>query len=77
MPGKTLATLPMDLNLHLPLALSFRQPADRTLASTTAARSHNPLAGSKNFHSTHLSHGGSSFSHPSLHHLNTGVHHDG
>lgn len=29
MPGKTLATLPMDLNLHLPLALSFRQPACR------------------------------------------------
>ncbi len=65
MPGKTLATLPMDLDLHLPLALSFRQPACR------------PNAGSKNFHSTHLSHGGSGFSHPSLHHLNTGVHHDG
>ena len=29
MPGKTLATLPMYLDLHLPLALSFRQPACR------------------------------------------------
>lgn len=77
MPGKTLATFPMDLNLRLPLALSFHQSADRTLAATTAARSHNPLAGSKNFYSTHLFHGGSSLSHPSLHHLNTEVHHDG
>lgn len=77
MPGKTLEALHVDLGLHLPLALSFRQLADRTLAATTAARSHNPLAGNKNFHSAHLFHGGSSLSHPSLHHLNTGVHHDG
>ncbi|WP_447831572.1 hypothetical protein [Aeromonas salmonicida] len=65
MPGKTLTTPQIDLDLHLPLALSFRQPACR------------PNTGSKNFHSTHLFHGGSSLSHPSLHHLNTGVHHDG
>ncbi len=65
MPGKTLTTPQIDLDLHLPLALSFRQPACR------------PNAGSKNFHSTHPFHGVSSLSHPSLHHLNTGVHHDG